>query len=162
MRLYRALLYLYPASFRAEYAEEMCAIFARRRGDTSGARAVLGLWMETSYDVLVNAPQAHWDILRQDLRYTMRALCRAPGFALTAILVSALGIGANTAVFSITDQVLIRPLPFAGSERMVKLWQNQRGYTRNELSPANYRDWKNMSSSFSAMVCSGLGSQLLA
>jgi predicted permease len=67
-------------------------------------------------------------------------------------LVTALGIGANTAVFSITDQVLIRPLPFPDSERLVKLWQRQPHYTRMELSPPNYLDWKRMSSSFEAMA----------
>jgi hypothetical protein len=72
--------------------------------------------------------------------------------AVTAILVTALGIGANTAVFSITDQVLLRPLPFPDSERLVRLWQHEPGYTRMELSPPNYLDWKRMSSSFEAMA----------
>ena len=70
------------------------------------------------------------------------------------VVVAALGVGATTAAFSITDHVLIRPLPFPEAHRLVQLWQNQvvRGYTRVELSPANYRDWKRMSTSFEAMA----------
>jgi len=150
MRAYRAALHLYPASFRAEYGEEMRAVFARRRRDASGA-AVAALWAVTLADILRNAAAAHWDILRQDLRYTARCLLRSPGFALTAILVTALGVGANTAAFSVTDFVLIRPLPFAAPERLVKLWERLPGYARMELSPANYRDWKRMSTAVEGM-----------
>jgi len=138
MRFYRALLHLYPASFRAEYGEEMCAVFARRR--TSFVAAF--------FDVLLNAPAVHWDILGQDLRYTARTLGRARGFTTVAILVLALGIGANTAAFSVTDYVLIRPLPFPAADRLVKVWEELPGYREMELSPANYRDWKRMSSVF--------------
>ncbi len=142
MRLYRALLHLYPAAFRDEYSEEMCAIFAQRRLEASRAPAALALWVDSFFDVLVNSARVHWDILAQDLQYTARVLGRAPGFALTAILVVALGVGANTAACTITDHVLIRPLPFAEPERLVKLWETQPGYTRTPASPANYRDWK--------------------
>lgn len=151
MRLYRALLHLYPASFRGDYGEEMCRIFARRRRGKSGLLAVAALWAETFWDVLLNSMAVHWDILRQDLRYTARTLARTPGFTFTAILVVALGVGANTAAFTVTDFVLIRPLPFAEPERLVKLWATTPGYTRMELSPANYRDWKRMSTSSESM-----------
>ena len=67
---------------------------------------------------------------RQDLRYTARTLGRARGFALTAILVVALGVGANTAAFSLTDFVLFRPLPFPDADRLVTLWQSQAAATR--------------------------------
>lgn len=142
MRLYRALLHLYPASFRAEYAEEMCAVIARRQ--TSRAAAI--------GDVLRNAPAAHWDILRQDLRHTVRTLGRARGFAVVAILVLALGIGANTAVFSVTDYVLIRALPFPAADRLVRVWERLPGYKEMELSPVNYRDWRRMNTVFDDMA----------
>jgi hypothetical protein len=138
MRLYRALLHLYPASFRAEYGEEMCAVYARR--ETSILAAV--------FEVLRNAPAVQWDILLQDLRYTVRTLAHAPGFAAVAILVLALGIGANTAVFSVTDYVLIRPLPFPESDRLVKVWESLPGYLHMELSPANYREWERTNTVF--------------
>jgi predicted permease len=138
MWFYRALLHLYPSSFRAEYGEEMCAVFERNRTSLLAA----------AFEVLSNAPAVHWDILRQDLRYTVRTLARAPGFTAVAILVLALGIGANTAVFSVTDYVLIRPLPFPSPDRLVSLWETLPGYQHIELSPSNYRDWKRMNRSF--------------
>jgi|HubBroStandDraft_3_1064219.scaffolds.fasta_scaffold06391_4 predicted permease len=151
MRLYGALLHLYPASFRRQYGGEMRAIFARRRRDAEGLLGAAALWLETAWDLLSSAGAAHWDLLRQDLRYTARTLGRAPGFVATVLLVVALGVGANVAVFSLTDFVLVRPLPFRQPERLVKLWENLPGYTRMEASPANYRDWKRMSRVFSSM-----------
>ena len=75
-------------------------------------------------DVIANAVRVHLDILRQDLRYAIRSLRRTPGFTFTAILVSAIGIGATTATFSIADHVLIRPLPFAEPDELVRLTEN--------------------------------------
>ncbi len=154
MRIYRLLLYLYPASFRADYGAEMEAVFRMHLRDTRGAGHV-ALWLGVLHEVIMNAPAVHWDILKQDLRYTVRTLSRARGFALTAILVTALGVGANTAAFSVADFVLLRPLPFGDPERLVRLCEGPRtggGWgCMNELSPANYRDFKAMSSSFHDM-----------
>src|SRR5436190_3474297 len=108
---------------------------------------------------------SHLDILRQDLRYTARSLGRARGFALTAILLTALGVGANTAAFSVADFVLLRPLPFPDSNALVRLCEGPReggGWgCMNQLSPANYRDFKSMSASFEAMGAFGGDSQNL-
>jgi hypothetical protein len=99
----------------------------------------------------MTALAAQWDVLKQDLRYTVRTLNRARGFALTAILVTALGVGANTAAFSVADFVLFRPLPFADPDRLVRLCEGPRkggGWgCMNQLSPANYRDLKHASAS---------------
>ena len=119
--LYSALLYLLPASFRGEYGSEMRAVYQRRRRDLGSIFGWLALWLETLADLIVTAVQAHWDVLRQDLRHTIRTLRRSPGFTLTAVAVTALGVGATTAAFSITDHVLIRPLPFPDSQRIVAL-----------------------------------------
>jgi predicted permease len=141
MRFYSLLLHLYPASFRNEYGDEMRSVFARRRRDVQGL-GVAVLWLSTIGEIAGNAAAVHADILRQDLSYTVRVLRRSPGFAITAIAVVALGIGATTAAFSVTDFVLIRPLPFPDPDRLVKLYERTPNYSRLELSAANYRDWK--------------------
>ncbi|HEX6904219.1 MAG TPA: ABC transporter permease [Thermoanaerobaculia bacterium] len=151
MRLYNALLRLYPASFRAEYREELCYVFAERAGELTGPLASLRIFLAALADVIPNAVAAHWDVLRQDLVYAARSLWRTPGFALTAVFVVALGVGANTAVFSLADFVFVRPLPYRDADRLVKIWEQTPGYTRMEASPANYRDWKGMTTSFSEM-----------
>ena len=140
MRAYRALLHVYPASFRAEYGEEMCSIFRRRRVAAAGPFAIAGLWISATLEVLWNAAAVHWEILRQDLRYTIRTLSRARGFALTTIVLVAIGVGANTAAFSVTDFVLVRPLPYpdsstpgarlaAGGRRVLDAWSSRRPTT---------------------------------
>ena len=151
MRFYRALLHLYPISFRREYGAEMSAVFDVRMRQAGKGFGLIVLVFATIVEVVANAAAVHWDVLRHDLRYTLRTLLRSPGFALTAILVTALGIGANTAAFSVADFVLIRPLPFADPSRLVKLWEHPLTGGRYELSPPNYRDYQAQNQSFSAM-----------
>jgi predicted permease len=154
MAFYRFLLLLYPASFRGQYSEELCSLFAHRLENTSNLFAVFLLWIDVVIDLCLTAIQTHWDILRQDLLYTVRTLKRSPGFVFTAIAVAALGIGATTAAYTITDHALLRPLPYPESDRLVKLWENMSpgNYREMEPSPANYLDWKRMSKSFSGMA----------
>ncbi len=151
IRFYRALLRLYPASFRTEYGDEMMAVFAQACAAATPLGKA-GLLLRTIADEVVNALAVHRAILIQDLRYTVRSVNRARGFAITAILVTALGVGANTAAFSVADFVLLRPLPFADPDTLVRLCEGPRtggGWgCNNQLSPANYRDFKAMSSSF--------------
>lgn len=151
MRFYRFLLHLFPTAFRNEYGNEMSWIFEKRLRDASSFASKLALWIATIWEIFTNAIRVHWDIFRQDVRYTFRTLKRNAGFTLAAILVAALGVGATTAAFSITDHVLIRPLPFSDWKRLVKLWEFPPGYARTELSPPNYFDWKRMSHSFQTM-----------
>ena len=143
MRWYRALLRLYPQSFRAEYGDEMTAIFADRRRAARGWGDLLALWSGALRDAAVNAPVIHADLLRQDVRTAIRTLRRAPGFTVAAVLIAALGIGATTVTFGVADHVLVRPLPFPEPDRLVKLYQDQtfRGYSRMEVAPPNFLDW---------------------
>ena len=163
MLFYRSLLRLYPKSFRAEYGKEMCAVFARDLNAATGF-GVAALMARACADTVSNAVRVHADILRQDLRYALRSLGRTPGFTITVILVSALGIGATTATFSIADHVLIRPLPFPEPDELVVLTEDHTslGYPRLEPSPPNYRDWKRMATSFESIEAfSGDGATLI-
>ena len=147
MRFYRALLHLYPESFRNEYGDELARLHRHRMTEMGALAASL----EAIADVLPNAAAAHRDILAQDLRYAIRAMRRAPAFVLTAVLVVALGVGANTAAFTVADFVLIRPLPFPEPDRLVKIWQTTPGYGRMEASAANFRDLKLLTRSFASI-----------
>jgi putative ABC transport system permease protein len=147
MQIYSWLLRLYPASFRHEYAGEMRAVFARQRQAASGL-GVVALWSKALVEVPANALGVHLEVFRQDLRYSARVLKRTPGFAITAVLIVALGIGATTAAFSVTDFVLIRPLPFPEPDRLVMLSEKTPGYVTMEFSPPNYRDWTQAAKSF--------------
>jgi putative ABC transport system permease protein len=98
--------------------------------------------------------------LISDLRQSLRTLRRNPGFAIGAILVLALGIGANTAIFSIVNAAMLRPLPFADPDRLVQLWhippaKSFPGIDLFSVSPANYLDWKAQSTSFDSMSIYG-------
>jgi putative ABC transport system permease protein len=92
--------------------------------------------------------------LLQDLRYGMRTLWRSPGFTLIAVLSLALGIGANTAIFSLVNTVLLRPLAFHEPEQLAIIWEDASfaGFPRNTPAPANYVDWKTQSQSFADMA----------
>lgn len=153
MAFYRALLYLFPAAWRNEYADEMCLVYAARQRDAGGPIGQIALWLAILPDLLLNAIAVQWDMLRQDLRYALRALSRAPGFAITAIAIAALGIGATTAAFTMLNHVLLRPLPFRDQDRLVKLHEDDLSDLARfwDVSPANYRDWKHMSTSFESM-----------
>ncbi len=152
MRWYRVLLRLYPSGFRAEYGDEMCFVFAERQRAAQGAGDRVALWWDAYADLFRSAAPAHLDIIRQDLRYAIRALNRSRGFALTFMLVAALGIGANTAVFSLTDHVLVRDLPFDQPHELVRLFESTPQYGRMEPSPANFRDWSAQQHSFASLA----------
>jgi putative ABC transport system permease protein len=89
-----------------------------------------------------------------DLRYAVRQLRRSPGFAAVAILALALGIGSTTAIFSVVDSVLLHPLPYPDSNRMVSVSQSFEGERTDDSSPANYLDWVSENQVFSAMAAS--------
>jgi putative ABC transport system permease protein len=99
------------------------------------------------------------EIFFQDLRYGMRSLLKKPGFTLTAVIALALGIGANTAIFSVINGVLLRSLSYANPDRIVMLWERSVTETRrqmqNVISPANFLDWQKQSTSFEQMAAIG-------
>jgi putative ABC transport system permease protein len=96
-----------------------------------------------------------------DLRYGMRMLWKHPGVTAIAVITLALGIGANTAIFSVVNAVILRPLPYKNPDRLVSLWENvpQRGRWR--VTPANYFDWKKQNTTFEDIAAFGAGTMTL-
>lgn len=91
--------------------------------------------------------------MRQDFLHALRLFRLNPGFAAMVIAIVALGIGANTAMFSIIDAVVLKPLPFAEPERLTILWETRpdRGFANNVVSGSNYLQWRERNKSFDAM-----------
>jgi putative ABC transport system permease protein len=89
----------------------------------------------------------------QDVLYALRTLRNCPGLTLTAVLSLALGIGANTAIFTVVNAVLLRPLPFPEADRLVQLWESKpaNGYFRNVVNGLNFLDWRDRTRSFEGM-----------
>ena len=95
--------------------------------------------------------------LLRDLRYGLRTLRKSPGFAAAGIVILGLGIGVNSAIFTVVNAVVLRPLPFADADRIVRLWHTPPqstfpGMRTFALSPANFLDWEAQSTSFAAMA----------
>jgi len=99
---------------------------------------------------------AHWETALEnlyfDLRYALRALYKDPRFALTAILALALGIGANTALFSIVNAVLLRPLPYPNPEQLVTLRESKPNFATGSISFPNFLDWRKDNRTFASMA----------
>ena len=92
--------------------------------------------------------------MRSDLANAVRSLGKSPGYTFVAALTLALGIGANTAIFSVVNDVLLRDLPYAEPQRLVMLWEENvgRGHLTNTVSPANFLDWRERATSFSSVA----------
>jgi putative ABC transport system permease protein len=93
--------------------------------------------------------------LWQDIRYSVRMLLKNPGVSAVAVVTLALGIGANAAIFSVVNTVLLRPLPYKEPDRLVALWENVPVHGRWRAAPANFFDWKKQSTSFEGMSAYG-------
>src|SRR3954468_24689737 len=97
----------------------------------------------------------------RDLRYAARSLRRAPGFTAITVIVLAAGIGANSAMFSLVDAALVRPLPFTQSDRLVMLWERSTRFPHNRVSPLNFLDWSDQQQAFSSIAAIAGGGRTL-
>ncbi|HUE88236.1 MAG TPA: ABC transporter permease, partial [Vicinamibacterales bacterium] len=128
MRLYSLLLYLFPPSFRRAHGRALLQVArtASARGDVTPRRIVADLMQASVREWLSLCPEpirrprgsAMHDVIR-DVRYAARLLVKQPGFTLAAVVTLALGIGANTAMFSLADATLLRPVNVAQPDRLV-------------------------------------------
>jgi putative ABC transport system permease protein len=121
-------------------SEEACYAAQRATGNTTWIKEeVREMWGWITLEQMA-----------QDARYAFRGMRKAPAFALTAVLSLALGIGANTAIFTVVNAVLLKPLPFPEPDRLVQVWETKpsQGYFRNVVNPFNFLDWREHTHSF--------------
>src|SRR5438132_30138 len=97
------------------------------------------------------------DEIAQDARYALRVLRRNLGFTLAIVATLALGIGANTAIFSVVNAVVLRPLPYADPDRLVMVWETSAGNDRRSAAPGNYLDWQTQNGTFEDMAATYYG-----
>ena len=139
--LFRMLVRLFPSDVRAAHGREMEQVLREQHRDREpGVAAAFAFWLRALRDVLRVAPRQHAEALGQDVRYAVRSLRRAPGFATVALTAIALGTGATSAVFTVVNSVLIRPLPYAGADRIALIWAVAPSGTRTWLSPPEIDD----------------------
>jgi putative ABC transport system permease protein len=172
-RCYRAAMLIFPRAFRERFGNEMAGLArdrmtAARKSGTS-VRESIALFTDllrtapTAWTMLraerrstiapreTFYPRDNMDIFLQDLRYAFRSLAQRPVFTAVAAITLALGIGANTAIFSVVNAVLIRALPYDNPDQLTLVWGSLGGRGGNGVSYADYVDWRAMNHTFSDM-----------
>ena len=140
-----------PAEFRGDYEREMAATFRAERRDADGAASLTRLWLATMADVFRTAPAEHLDILRRDLAYAIRMLARRPVLTFTAVLTLALGIGANTAIFSVVNGVLFAPFDYRDADALVLVEEQPAGREPGLTGYPTYADLRNENQTIQSM-----------
>ena len=145
-RLFGIVLRFYPREFRERFGREMASAYrdARREAESRGRIGAIAFWLGVLEDGLVRAPVEHLHMTMNDLRYAARGLARTPVFTVVAVLTIALGIGANTAIFSAVRAVALRPLGLTDAGRLVRVWaKNDRlKIPRFAVSVPDYMSWR--------------------
>src|SRR5262245_31320201 len=121
LRIFRACLRLYPGEFRDEYGRELSLVLADRLRDEPSAVGRAFVFAHALAGILIEAPIEHLRVLAEDVRYALRLVRRETAMTVAAIVMLALGIGAATLVFSLANGLLLRPLPYVASDRLVAI-----------------------------------------
>ncbi|HSC29294.1 MAG TPA: ABC transporter permease, partial [Vicinamibacterales bacterium] len=166
VRFYRRLLRLFPAGFRERFEPDLLDLFRdkHRAAAARGRLSLAAFWIRVVLDAAISAPAERFarrparaaggvlpmQGLLQDVRYALRVTARRPAMSLVIVATLALGIGANTAIFSVVNTVLLRPLPYRDASRLVMVWEQmlERGDDDMPVRPANFFDWKARARSF--------------
>src|SRR5437588_7883444 len=153
---YRLLLYLYPAEFRGAYGREMRRTFR----DRTTHESVVRVWFDIGRDLILTVPKEQLHVMLNDLRYALRTFRRAPAFSLAVTSTVALTIAANTSMFSVVNAVLLRPLPFLDSKRLVQIAEkNDRLNLPNfGASVLNFVSWREQTHAFEQLAAMGFAS----
>jgi len=153
---FRILLRMLPAEFRGDYGPEMEQVFIDQREEAAreGKMSIWRLWWETAKGIFTTAPREHLSMLRQDSTFALRMMRKNLGFTLAAIIVLGLGIGANTAIFSVVNAVLLKPLPYQHGERLLMMRQSTpgTGLMGRNVSVPELMDYRRQNRSLDAIV----------
>jgi predicted permease len=181
-QLYRLLLWTLPPDLRRDFGDDMAQLFRDHRRELSGRpMRLLTLWFGAACDVVLEAiaarrpprvTRARWNddsshstsfgakggrVMRSvmaDFRHGIRLLRKYPASSVLALATLAIGIGANTAIFSVVDRVLLQALPYPDPDKLVMVWEKRprEGVMRNVASPADYLDWRSRNTAFENMA----------
>ena len=121
-RIFRALLAVYPSQFRDEYGREMAMVFADRYRDSRSGWERALIWLQAIRGLIVEAPKEHGRLARQDFRDALRTFRQHPALVTTVVLTLAIGIGANTAMFSVVKGVILNPLPYQDPDALASVY----------------------------------------
>jgi putative ABC transport system permease protein len=154
---FRMLLRLLPSEFRGDYGPEMEQVFIEQREEAAREGGKIGiwrLWWETAKGIFTTAPREHLSMLRQDSIFALRMMRKNLGFTIAAIIVLGLGIGANTAIFSVVNAVLLKPLPYQHGERLLMMRQStpSSGLMGRNVSVPELIDYRRQNRSLDAIV----------
>jgi putative ABC transport system permease protein len=156
-RIFRMVLRALPFDFRTDYGPEMEQVFRDQHGEAREQGGIMGLfrlWWDTFLGIFRTAPRQHWDMLKQDGAYAIRMMGRNPVFTAVCVLTLALGIGANTAIFSVVHSVLLNPLPYRQGGQLIHIRQQEQkaGNENMRFSVHEIEDYRQMNSTLAGVV----------
>lgn len=156
-KIFRFALRLLPFDFRTNYEREMAGAFREQNREAEkqlGAVSFVRLWGEAIGGIFRTAPPEHWEILRQDCAYAFRIMVKNKGFTAVAVLTLALGIGANTAIFSVVHSVLLNPLPYKQGQQLIFIRQQALKANVDDIgfSVPEIMDYRRQSQTLSSLV----------